>query len=217
MTVIYLHGFASSPESRKARFFAGRLREAGIACWIADLEGGDFHGLTLSRQLRVVDEMAAGERVSLIGSSLGGYVAALFAARHAETEKLVLLAPAFDFTNLWRERLGEQQLAEWREKGEMEVFHYGAGRPEMIGYSLYADALSYESFPAVAQPTLILHGVRGDVVPVAVAQRFARNTSRARLVTLDSDHELTDQLDNLWLHAARFLGIEPLAIPGLAT
>ena len=31
MKVVYLHGFASSPQSTKARFFAGKFAEAGVA------------------------------------------------------------------------------------------------------------------------------------------------------------------------------------------
>jgi len=47
---VYLHGFASSPSSRKARFFAERFRELGIGLEVPDLAEGDFRNLTLSAQ-----------------------------------------------------------------------------------------------------------------------------------------------------------------------
>lgn len=207
MTVIYLHGFASSPQSRKAQFFARRFAERGIECTIPDLEQGSFRDLTLTRQLRVVEEVAGDRNVTLIGSSMGGYLAALYAARHPQVEKVIALAGAFDFAARWRERLGEQQMAEWRDAGSIETFHYGSGRPEMIGYSLYTDALNYEPFPRVTQPALLLHGLLDDVVPAAAAKQFLLGNPQAKLVTFDSGHELTDQLDPLWSHTASFLNI----------
>lgn len=207
MTIIYLHGFASSPRSRKAQFFAERFAQAGIECVVPDLEQGNFRDLTLTGQLRIIEEIAAGGSVTLIGSSMGGYLAALYAARHPEVEKIVTLAGAFDFAARWRERLGDQQMSEWREKGAIEMFHYGSGRPEMIAYSLYTDALNYEPFPPVSQPALLLHGLNDDVVPVDAAKGFLFRNSHAQLITFDSGHELTNQIDSLWLHTASFLNI----------
>jgi predicted esterase YcpF (UPF0227 family) len=69
--VIYLHGFASSPHSRKARFFAAKLRAEGFTVEIPDLAAGDFEHLTLSGQLRVVETALSKGPAILIGSSLG--------------------------------------------------------------------------------------------------------------------------------------------------
>jgi predicted esterase YcpF (UPF0227 family) len=98
---VYLHGFASSPSSRKAQFFEERFRELGIGLEIPELAEGNFQNLTLSAQLKVVERVCGDSTVSLIGSSMGGYLAALYAARHAEVIKLVLLAPAFSFASRW--------------------------------------------------------------------------------------------------------------------
>ena len=95
--ILYLHGFASSPASSKARFFAARLRAAGARVEIPDLAAGDFEHLTITGQLRVIEQAAAGEPVALMGSSLGGYLASLYAARHPEVSRVILLAPAFQF------------------------------------------------------------------------------------------------------------------------
>src|ERR1700692_983638 len=95
--ILYLHGFASSPASSKARFFRERLTRAG-------------------------------EPVTLVGSSMGGYLAALYAARGPETARVVLMAPAFGFARRWRERLGAAAVEEWKRTGALEVFHYGEGR-----------------------------------------------------------------------------------------
>src|SRR5271165_1479711 len=95
--IVYLHGFASGPGSKKAQYFARRLLERGVTLEVPDLAEGDFENLTVTRQLQVVERVCGKEAVCLMGSSLGGYLAALYAARHSEVEKLVLMAPAFSF------------------------------------------------------------------------------------------------------------------------
>ena len=202
---IYLHGFASSPGSRKARFFEERFRELGIGLEIPALDEGRFRELTLSAQLSMVGRIAQGEPVSLIGSSMGGYLAALYAARHAEVEKLVLLAPAFSFASRWPETLGERTMAEWKRTDTLKVFHYSEGREVQLGYQLVEDARQYEAYPEVAQPVLIFQGRKDTVVPPEYAVQFADRHSNARLRLLDSDHELTNVLDEMWIETEEFL------------
>src|SRR5579883_2235579 len=90
MRVVYLHGFASSPASSKAQYFKRRFAEQGVACDILRLDGGDFRSLTITGQLQVISQAVRGEAVTLVGSSLGGYLAALYAARHKNVERMVL-------------------------------------------------------------------------------------------------------------------------------
>src|SRR5450631_3167134 len=145
--ILYLHGFASSPASSKARFFAARLRAAGAQVEISDLAAGDFEHLTIGGQLRVIENAAAGDAVALIGSSLGGYLAALYAARHPEVSRVVLLAPAFGFARRWAERMGAAAVDAWRANGAVEVFHYGENRRRRLSYALLDDGFRYEDYP----------------------------------------------------------------------
>lgn len=202
---IYLHGFASSPGSRKARFFEERFRELGIALEIPDLAEGNFRGLTLSAQLNVVAHLARGERVSLIGSSMGGYLAALYAARHPEVEQVVLLAPAFCFASRWPETLGQPTMENWKRTNTLKVFHYSEGREVELGYQLVDDAQQYEPYPEVAQPVLIFQGRQDTIVPPEYAATFAGRHPNASLLLLDSDHDLVNVLDEMWRGTAKFL------------
>jgi len=208
---IYLHGFASSPGSRKARFFAERFRELGIGLEIPDLAEGNFRNLTLTAQLNVIARVSRNEPVSLIGSSMGGYLAALYAARHpSQIEKLVLLAPAFSFASRWPETLGEPTMAEWKRTNTLKVFHYSEGREVELGYQLVEDARQYEAYPDVGQPVLIFHGRNDTVVPpeysVSFAERHpAERHPNVRLRLLDSDHELGNVLDTMWIVTEEFL------------
>jgi len=78
--IVYLHGFASSPQSSKAQSYRKRFAEKGLALEIPTLDGGDFTHLSITGQLQIVHAAVAGEATVLIGSSLGGYLAALYAA-----------------------------------------------------------------------------------------------------------------------------------------
>ena len=203
--ILYLHGFASGPSSKKARFFAARFAEMGIPFEAPDLAEGDFENLTLGGQLGVVERAARGEAVTLMGSSLGGYLAALYAARHPEVEKLVLLAPAFCFPTRWPRDLGEQKMEEWRRTGKLSFFHYGAGGVRDLGYAIVEEGRHYEDNPEFAQPALIFHGAQDDVVPLELSQRFAERFSNAGLCILDSNHELIDVLETIWSRTRTFL------------
>ena len=50
--------------------------------------------------------------------------------------------------------------------------------------------------PSVSVPIEIIHGWNDDVVPVENSMRFAES-SKANLHILNSDHGLTDNLDNI--------------------
>ena len=56
-----------------------------------------------------------------------------------------------------------------------------------------------------ACPTVIVHGWRDDVVPVAGSLRYA-DATRARLLLLDGDHRLTAELDDIGAAFSHFLG-----------
>jgi pimeloyl-ACP methyl ester carboxylesterase len=202
---VYLHGFASSPSSRKARFFAERFRELGIGLEVPDLAEGDFRNLTLTAQLRVIERATRHEPVSLIGSSMGGYLAALYAARHPEVRKVVLMAPAFSFAARWPETLGEQTMERWKRTKTLRVFHYSEGREVELGYQLIEDAQQYEAYPEFTQPALIFQGTHDTVVPPMYAETFAAQHPNARLQLLDSDHDLVNVLDEMWRETEKFL------------
>jgi pimeloyl-ACP methyl ester carboxylesterase len=210
MRIVYLHGFASSPQSGKAQFFAGKFRELGVPFTAPQLDEGNFEGLTISGQLRVVEKAVGGEPVVLMGSSLGGYIAALYAARSVQVDKLVLLAPAFHFPTRWRARYSAEDLELWRKRGTIPFFHYGFKEERGLGFQIVEDAPKYEDEPAFRQPALVLHGLRDEVVPAELSKGFAEGHTNVTLRLLDSGHELTDVLDQLWTETAAFLGFQSL-------
>src|SRR5690349_5325189 len=122
MRVVYLHGFASGPLSGKAQFFRAKFAERGIRMEIPRLDEGRFEALTVTGQLRVIERTVGEEPAILIGSSLGGYLAALYASRHpSRAERLVLLAPAFQFPRRWKERYSPEDWERWKRVGSTPV------------------------------------------------------------------------------------------------
>jgi uncharacterized protein len=226
MHVFYLHGFASSPDSGKARFFADRLAARGVRLWTPDLNQPAFETLTTTRMIeQVTSAIAALEPgpVAVIGSSLGAFVALHLAARLCEraragderwaarpVERLVLLAPAFDFGPGYARQLGAEALEQWQETGWLDVYHYADRATRRIAYALHEDALHYDSFATPLDvPALILQGRQDTVVAPAIATAFAEGRPNVRLLLLDDDHQLQHSLEVLWAESARFLGIQP--------
>ncbi len=214
MVVIYLHGFASSPQSSKATFFAERFAAAGVKFLCPDLNQPAFSTLTVSRMLQQVEKrissLPPGEIV-LMGSSLGGFVAVEAAARQVgearhPIARLILLAPAVELEwDRWSE-VGPGGVERWRTAGTVEVFHYAQNRPDRLDYGFYEDAARYH--PASRQlslPMLIFQGRQDESVSPHIVERFAHQQSAATLHMLDDAHQLKNSLDFIWTETVRFL------------
>jgi pimeloyl-ACP methyl ester carboxylesterase len=209
---IYLHGFASSPSSTKAVFFRERLEQLGHTVLVPALDEGDFEGLTISRQLAVVRRAldTFSGPCALIGSSMGGYLAALAAMTEPRVERLVLMAPAMDMRARWAVRFGADRLAFWKAKGAVPTYHHAHREERLIGYGLYEDMAGHDSNPAVHVPTLAFMGRSDQVVEPEAVEQWATRQASVKLRWLDSGHELVDQLETLWTESVAFLS---LAVP----
>jgi pimeloyl-ACP methyl ester carboxylesterase len=214
MVVMYLHGFASSPESSKATFFAERFAANGIRFLCPDLNQPAFSTLTVSRMLRQLEKrissLPPGDIV-LMGSSLGGFVAIEAVARqvcaaHHPISHLILLAPAVELEwDRWSE-VGPGGVERWRNTGAVEVFHYALDRTERLKFAFYDDATRYH--PASRElplPMLIFQGRQDESVSPAIVEQFAKRQKNATLHLLDDAHQLKNSLEFIWDETARFL------------
>ena len=207
--ILYLHGFASGPDSAKGRALAARFAAIGVPLERADLTPGDdgFERSTPVTMLAEAERLVALRRPRFVmGSSLGGYLAALIASRDPSIERVVLLAPAFRLHERWRERLSPEEERRWRAEG-LVVHHHASGRPRRIGWAFLEDAARLPAYPEVRVPALCLAGRRDELVPLADVQRFVARTPSARLVVVDDAHELLASVDRIFDEARAFLGV----------
>jgi pimeloyl-ACP methyl ester carboxylesterase len=210
--IFYLHGFASSPGSTKIRYFYERLCEHGVNLVCPDFNEPDFKTLTMTRMLDQLERQlppAGGPPVALIGSSLGGTLAILAAARApSRVERLVLLAPAVMFAKPGHHLLPPERIDEWRRRGSLPFFHYAANQQLELDYAFYEDSLRYDAFNAsVPQPALIFQGRRDASVDHRTVEQFANARPNVTLSLLDDDHQLIASLPRMWNDIRPFLGL----------
>lgn len=210
MQYIYLHGLCSGPGSFKGGFFRERFAEQGIELMTPDLNGSDFTRLTLSRQLAHVRTLVtqAGQPVTLIGSSMGAYVAALLAQTDHKIERLVLIAPAFRFLQRYLDLLGPEAVREWRSVGFLSVYHYQFEEQRPLHYGIVEDARSYESTTLDRiMPVQIFHGLHDETVPYGVSVDYLAHNPQADLILLATDHSMNAVIDGLWSYMTTWLSV----------
>jgi hypothetical protein len=173
--ILYLHGFRSSPESRKAQQLRALMHARGL--------DGDFVCPQLPASPRAAAAVALAaaqlepvERLALIGSSLGGYYATWLAERLGC--RAVLLNPAIRPYDDLKAHLGRQP-----------VYHSDATidmKPE------YLDELLALECPRITRPErYFLVAATGDAL-IDWRTMVARYAGCRRHVIEGSDHELSD-------------------------
>lgn len=118
--IIYLHGFNSSPQSGKAQLLKQTLAEHGMGeqftCpQLPHLPNEAIKAIEAEMMHRPL------ERITLVGSSLGGFYATCLAERHGV--RAVLINPAIDPHVGLRACLGVQQNDHTGEKYELIEEH----------------------------------------------------------------------------------------------
>jgi pimeloyl-ACP methyl ester carboxylesterase len=210
--LFWLGGFKSDMKGTKAAALDDWAGSQGRACVRFDYSGhgesdGAFTDGTIGRWLEesvaVYRQFAKGPQV-VIGSSMGGWLALLLAARLRELKGsaplagIVLIAPAVDFTEelMWK-KFPEGIRREIEEKGAwMRPSLYEEG-PYPITRRLIEEGRNHLLLGGLIEtgcPVHILQGVQDPDVPWRHAQelvaRFARDDVVLTLIK-DGDHRLS--------------------------
>jgi pimeloyl-ACP methyl ester carboxylesterase len=208
---LYLHGFASGPESAKGRALAAHYRDRGVHLERLDLRRPSFERLRLSAIMQVTREALGtpADRAVVFGSSLGALAACRVAEQDARIAALVLLAPAFRLAQRFRERLGEEGWRRWQETGWLPTWDYAEQRERRIDFGFIKEVAAIDGrsggWPDLRVPTLIVHGRADEVVDVALSRTFAASRRWVRLVEVDDGHELGASIDRIKAEADAFL------------
>lgn len=217
--VIYVHGFASHQSGEKVLFLKKRFNESGTAFLAFDHRGhgnssGTMKELTITKNLEDLDQIIRSQGKNfknriLIGSSMGGQTAAWYAAHHPDQiDANLLIAPAFRFLENRKRDLGPQGLKTLEKEGEIIIKNEWV--EVTIGKELVEDAKNYPVETLLQKyqtPTLMIHGLNDDSVPVLDSFSFIQ-ASKARplelLIIGGGDHRLTEHKETLFLNMKTF-------------
>lgn len=179
--VICAHGLGGSYRSNAA--YAGQLASHGIAAYCFDFRGGggmmsdgdttEMSVMTEVADLEIILGAAAGwdfvdtDKIVLLGTSQGGIVSAIVAARHTDAVSgLVLLYPAF----LVHDAVHEQFDSLEDVPDTFRFIWITAGRPyveDMWDYDVYEEIGNY------TDKVLLMHGSADSIVPISYSDRAA--------------------------------------------
>jgi pimeloyl-ACP methyl ester carboxylesterase len=216
--VIFVHGFGSTRQGEKATALAAECARRGWSYAACDFRGHGASGGSMLelRGSRLLEDLEAitrlvmartGARPCLVGSSMGGWAAAWFAARSpGRVAACAFFAPAFHFLE-WR-RLNLAERENWQRTGRLRVRNEFVDLE--IGYGLAAEADEFKFADLTAQfrsPLMIFHGMRDDLVPYAGSVEFAARCAAAdvELVLIkQGDHRLNREKERLARAACDF-------------
>lgn len=215
--IVFLPGYMSDMTGSKAEALAHWAAARGRACLRLDYSGcgasgGDFLEGSIDRWVAdaraVIDHVAPGTPVVLVGSSMGGWVALrLGIDLRDRLAGLVLIAAAPDFPEWglditdddhkslarqgWFTRPSDHDPSGYRYSA---AFIADAPAQRLLGGSI-----------AITAPVVLLHGQRDDAVPwrlsLDIAERLRSDAVQVVLVK-DGDHRLSRPADLARLLAA---------------
>jgi pimeloyl-ACP methyl ester carboxylesterase len=203
---VLCHGFLSSKTSTTNKTLTRMLIERGIATFRFDFFGhGESQGPfeSISNTLAIQQAQAALDlvrqkgyrKIGLMGSSFGGLVATLTAARRTDLACLALKCPVVDFAEELQLEFGEEEMARWKATDTVPNI---LGGPDRIAlrYAFYEDCLrqiAYDPARSITAPTVIVQGDKDEHVPLHQSQKlYAVLRVKKHLELLPgADHQFT--------------------------
>ncbi|MEE8613369.1 MAG: alpha/beta fold hydrolase [Nitrospirales bacterium] len=185
--VILCHGFLSNKNSKTNRRLTDLLVPVGFSTLRFDWLGlgeteGDFADITIGlcwNQLECALDFLQAKgyhHLGVIGSSFGGLIAILAAARNPTFSAIGLKCPVPDFPETLRLELGEEGMNRWKQTDTIPNVT-GGTEPVSLRFAFYEDCCRYDVFKAAASiqtPTVITHGDQDKLVPLHQIHRLAQ-------------------------------------------
>lgn len=245
--LIFAHGLSGNRKFTLEQFssladryqvIAYDQRGHGDSTPITDPALYDAHAM--AGDITVIMDKLGLEQVILGGESMGAATSLLFALKHPQRVKALLLtAPAFsDKANAEKERM--QQMGEELHKGDMQDFLQKSARRMRVDFNMPEDVIrkiawmqsvhqpeslgmacktviDWKIFPDIQalkelpMPCCILAWANDPLHPFELAQQMSRIIPRAELIFLDSLLELFTHPADIGSRYCSFLG----SLPGL--
>ena len=173
----YIHGYLSTPNSRKAILFKERLGVIPIKYRECEPEK-----LVISDCLeKIISEIKNNEEIILIGSSFGGFLSLLVAKKLNKVKKLILLNPSIIPPQIDIKKIKNMPQRILKDMKDIRLFN---------------KKLNSEIF--------IILGSEDTIVPNSWSIEFAKS-QEANILFLKDDHSFSKNLDKLPLIIDNYL------------
>ena len=186
--VIASHGLLSSKNSEKYIALGERISKEGIAMLRFDFSGiGESEGRleddTVSRRIADLDSAIAfvksypgmGNRIGLLGSSLGGFISLIGASREQRIKAVVIWATPFHLDGLGSK---------------------GTDQNPPPGEAFFSDLPRHRLLPLLPQVSncFVIHGEKDELVPVDQAWEIFHTLGAPKEIHVieDANHRLTN-------------------------
>ena len=187
--VVASHGLLSSKDSEKYITFGERISKEGVGMLRFDFRGiGESEGRieddTVSRRISdlgsaidfVKSRPDLGNRVGLLGSSLGGYVSLIKASMEREIRAVVIWATPFHLDDLGSKKQEEDY--------------------PLPGEAFFEDLSKHRLLPLLPKVSncLVIHGEKDELVPIDQAREIFRSLGTYKEIHIikGANHRLTD-------------------------
>ncbi len=185
--ILFITGFLSKRWGNKSKALAQWCQERGWGFCCFDFRGwGDSGGKWGEYRLRqwledaeaVTNLLADGPPVTIVGNSLGGWLAWLVAQEQAVVEELILIAPAFNMMDLRATQISAERRELWQSAGAMPWDDEPLHKEAPIPWHWVEDsqALWRRRFTMPRRvKTTILHGLQDMVIHPEGSWAFAQH------------------------------------------
>jgi len=207
--IIFLHGLLSNMDGKKSRYFnnyskkcnysylcfdfrghgksSGNFIDFGIGDWFSDLK-------SLLKYLNI-------NQSTLVGSSMGGWVAMLYALNYPKkVSKLIGIAPAPDFTKelIWKSLTSQEK----QKIKSNKIVTRKVSKDFSYSYSpkLFINSKNYlvkNMKKKYNGQTILFHGGQDQSVPYNYNDKFYKNSTFLNLTNItikNADHSMSDEL-----------------------
>ena len=207
--ILFITGFLSKRWGNKSKTLAQWCEEKGWGFCCYDVRGfgdseGTFTDYTLSDWIAdaraVLGLIKNGPPITIVGNSLGGWIAWLMAQEYPAVEKLVLIAPAFNMMGVRAKQVSAARRQAWLTSGWMPWDDEPAHKDWPLSWKWVEESDAYwkTSFDRLRPvKTTILHGLQDTVILPNVSSEFveqllARDPSfPVELHLVPGDHRLS--------------------------
>jgi pimeloyl-ACP methyl ester carboxylesterase len=182
--ILFITGFLSKRWGNKSKALAQWCEENGWGFCCYDVRGfgdseGRFIDYTLSDWLAdarlALDLLKNGPPITIVGNSLGGWIAWLLAQERQEVERLVLIAPAFNMMGLRARSIDPGRRHEWHSGGWMPWDDDPLHKDWPLSWKWVKESEAYwkQSFDRLRPvSTSILHGLEDTVILPSGSSQF---------------------------------------------